>query len=246
MTQVPCASSRSPAGPLAALLLLTDGRFPAGGHAHSGGLEAAAACGRVHDIPTLEAFLHGRAATTGLVAAAFAAASCDALIGATSGSIKSMDAGLLQLDVELDARMPSGALRAVSRKLGRQILRALRVVRPDPRVDALAAVLPSGPHQPIAAGAAAAAVGLNPYSAALAAVYESVTGPATAAIRLLGLNPFELYAVLARLAAPLDRLAAEAVASAAAPPHELPSYSSPLLDIFAERHARWEMRLFAS
>ena len=29
------------------LLLLADGRFPAGGHAHSSGLEAAVAAGRV-------------------------------------------------------------------------------------------------------------------------------------------------------------------------------------------------------
>jgi urease accessory protein len=246
MTQVPCAVSRSASGPLAALLLLTDGRFPAGGHAHSGGLEAAAACGRVHDISTLEAFLHGRAATTGSVAAAFAASSCIALSSAASGPITVMKAGLLQLDAELDARIPSGALRAASRKLGRQILRALRVVRPDSRLETLAAVLPLGPHQPIASGAAATIVGLDPYSAALAAVYESVTGPATAAIRLLGLNPFDVYAALARLAAPLDRLAAEAVTRSAFPPEELPSCSAPLLDIFAERHTRWEMRLFAS
>jgi urease accessory protein len=246
MTQLPCAAPLSASGPLAALLLLTDGRFPAGGHAHSGGLEAAAACGRVHDIPTLEAFLHGRAETTGAVAAAFAAAACIVFGSVGSDRTTLMEANLLQLDAELEARIPSGALRAVSRKLGRQLLRALCVVRPDPRFDTLAVALPIGPHQPIAFGAATAAVDLDPYSAALAAVYESVTGPATAAIRLLGLNPFDVYAVLARLSARLDRLAVEAVARAAGPADELPSYSSPLLDIFAEHHAHWEMRLFAS
>ena len=157
-----------------------------------------------------------------------------------------MESDLLQLDAELEARIPSGALRTVSRKLGRQILRTLCVVRPDSRLDALAAMSPTGTHQPIAFGAVAAAIGLDPYSAALAALYESVTGPATAAIRLLGLDPFEVYAALARLSGHLDRLAAEAVARAAGPADELPSYSSPLLDIFAEQHARWEMRLFAS
>ncbi|RQX44658.1 urease accessory protein UreF, partial [Micromonospora chalcea] len=40
--------------------MLADGRFPAGAHAHSGGLEAAAAAGRVTDLATLEAFLAGR------------------------------------------------------------------------------------------------------------------------------------------------------------------------------------------
>ena len=40
--------SRSPMS-RAALLVLADGRFPAGGHAHSGGVEAAVAHGAVHD-----------------------------------------------------------------------------------------------------------------------------------------------------------------------------------------------------
>ena len=50
----------------AALLLLADGRFPAGGHAHSGGVEAAVAAGRVHDTASLEAFCRGRLHTAGL------------------------------------------------------------------------------------------------------------------------------------------------------------------------------------
>src|SRR2546430_4448027 len=57
-----------------ALLLLTDGRFPAGTHAHSGGLEAAVRAGRVTGIEELESFLRGRLATAGPVTAAFAAA----------------------------------------------------------------------------------------------------------------------------------------------------------------------------
>src|SRR5262250_851608 len=61
---------------LATLLMLADGRYPAGGHAHSGGLEAAIAAGRVRDLPDLAAFLRGRLSTAGLVAAAFAAAAC--------------------------------------------------------------------------------------------------------------------------------------------------------------------------
>jgi urease accessory protein len=64
--------------PSAALLLLTDSRLPAGGHAHSGGVEAAVAKGRVHDVESLASFLSGRLATIGLVAAAFAAAASTA------------------------------------------------------------------------------------------------------------------------------------------------------------------------
>ncbi|MFD6973886.1 urease accessory protein UreF, partial [Streptomyces sp. NPDC059949] len=49
----------------AALLVLADGRFPAGGHAHSGGAEAACKAGRIHDAATLEDFCRGRLHTAG-------------------------------------------------------------------------------------------------------------------------------------------------------------------------------------
>lgn len=67
----------------AALLVLADGRFPAGGHAHSGGAEPAVTAGRIRDTPTLEAFCRGRLHTAGLVGAGLAAAAasgCDPLL----------------------------------------------------------------------------------------------------------------------------------------------------------------------
>ena len=51
--------------PLAALLTLADSRLPAGGHAHSGGVEQAVAAGLVTDAASLEAFLRRRLATAG-------------------------------------------------------------------------------------------------------------------------------------------------------------------------------------
>ncbi|MDG9723121.1 MULTISPECIES: urease accessory protein UreF [unclassified Streptomyces] len=227
--------------------MLADGRFPAGGHAHSGGLEAAVAAGRVSDPDTLEAFLRGRVATSGAMAAAFAAAACSAFGGGppeTGGADR--EARITALDTELEARTPAPALRATSRKLGRQLLRAARAIGSHPGLDALATVLPGGPHQPVALGAAARALGLTPHAAAAAALHDAATGPATAAVRLLGLDPFAVHAVLARLAPDLDRLAAGAAGRADAPAGELPAYGAPLLDISAELHATWEVRLFAS
>ena len=61
----------------AATLLLADGRFPAGGHAQSAGVESAVRIGDVCDLATLERYLHGRLSTTGVVEAAFAAAAYD-------------------------------------------------------------------------------------------------------------------------------------------------------------------------
>nr|WP_255310845.1 urease accessory UreF family protein [Streptomyces viridosporus] len=147
---------------------------------------------------------------------------------------------------EFEARTPSPALRATSRRLGRQLLRAARAVQPHRGLDALAAALPGGPHQPVALGAAARALGLGPRAAAAAALHDAATGPATAAVRLLGLDPFAVHAALARLTPRMDRLAARAADSAQAPADALPSHGAPLLDISAELHATWEVRLFAS
>ncbi|WP_051951866.1 urease accessory protein UreF [Actinacidiphila yeochonensis] len=221
----------------AALLLLADGRFPAGGHAHSGGVEAAVAAGRVRDAATLADFCRGRLHTTGLVAAALAAA-------ATAG------ADPTALDTAADARTPSAALRASSRRLGRQLLRAARTVWPAPTLEALAAAAPRGLHQPVVLGAVAAAAGLQPHDAALAAVHDSTTTPATAAVRLLGLDPFHAAAVLADLAAEVDEVAERAarcgLRAATHGPAALPAASAPLLDLTAEAHVRWPVRLFAS
>ncbi|MFF3493783.1 urease accessory protein UreF [Streptomyces sp. NPDC002795] len=232
MTGVPPAL-----GSLSALLLLTDGRFPAGSHAHSGGLEAAVVLEGVRDIAGLEAFLRGRLATVGTVAAAFTAAACAAGAG--------MEA-LRTLDDELEARTPSPALRLASRRLGRQLLRSGRKVWPHSTLEELAAALPKGPHQPVALGAVASVAGLEPAAAARAAAHDAVVGPATAAVRLLGLDPFLVYALLARLGGQLDEVAADAAAQTHVPPGELPAWGAPLLDVSTERHATWEVRLFAS
>jgi urease accessory protein len=217
---------------LAPLLMLTDGRFPAGGHAHSGGLEAAVAAGRVRDVPDLEAFLTGRLATVGLVDAAFAAAAC-----------AGQDVGVLER--ELDGRIPAPAMRLASRRQGRALLRAARAVWPGPVLDTLGVPRP-GPHLAVTLGVTAAAAGLDPSQAALASAYGTVTGPAGAAVRLLGHDPYAVYACLARLLPACEALAAEAAGHATARPDALPAAGAPLLDIAAEDHATWEVRLFAS
>ncbi|RSM96224.1 urease accessory protein UreF [Nonomuraea sp. WAC 01424] len=221
----------------ATLLVLAVGRFPAGGHAHSGGAEAAVAAGRVRDAAGLERFCRGRLHTSGLTAAALAAAAaarCDPLL----------------LDEAADARTPSPALRQVARTLGRQLLRAARAVWPCAELDDLATARPRGAHQPVVLGVAARAAGLSPYDVACVAAYESVSGPASATVRLLSLDPFDATAVLARLAADLDHVARRAAEAAGRVQADgvaaLPAASAPLLDITAEQHATRPARLFAS
>lgn len=221
-------------GGLATLLVLADGRLPAGGHAHSGGLEAAVAAGRVHDLASLEAFLRGRLATSGLVAAAFAAATTHRLLQAGRAT------AIGDLDDELDARTPSPALRRASRAQGRALLRAGRAMWPMPSLPT------HGPHHPVALGAVTAAAGLEPVHAAALAAYGSVSGPASAAVRMLALDPYPVHALLARLASACDLTATLAADCSGRPVGELPAASAPLLDISAEDHATWEVRLFAS
>ncbi|MFI7502493.1 urease accessory protein UreF [Streptomyces sp. NPDC049687] len=220
-----------------ALLVLADGRFPAGGHAHSGGMEAAVASGAVHDTASLEAFCRGRLHTTGLTAAGLAAA-------AATGHDP------LALDDAADARTPAPALRRVARRLGRQMLRAARAAWPCADLDHLAHHRPGGVHQPVVLGVAARAAGLSPLDAAQAAAFDSVGGPATAAVRLLSLDPFDATAVLARLTGECDTVADTAAAAAervaAAGVAVLPAASAPLLDITGEQHAVRTVRLFAS
>jgi urease accessory protein len=209
-----------------ALLLLADSRLPAGGHAHSGGLEAAVAAGRVRDVSTLDGFLRGRLATTGLVAAAFAAA---ARARPTSAGV---------LDAGLDARTPSPALRRASRVQGRALLRAGRAMWTVPAFTDL--------HHAVALGVVASAAGVDPAQAASVAAYGAVAGPASAAVRLLGLDPYAVQGLLAALAEQCDAVSASAAGLAHAPVDALPAAGAPLLDICAEIHAGWEVRLFAS
>ncbi|WP_206785200.1 urease accessory protein UreF [Amycolatopsis sp. MtRt-6] len=218
-------------------LILADSRFPGGGHIHSGGLEEVVARKLVTSVRDLPGFLSGRLRTAGYLAAVFAAASAHAAVTEGNWSL---------LDSELDARTPSLAQREASRAQGRGTARAGRIAWPSPVLDALLAETPR-PHHPIVLGALVGVAGGSPYDAAMAVAYLAVSGPASAAVRLLGLDPFAVNAVVARL--DLASVCAEAASVAGDDPAALPSPGSPALDLFAEAHARHhkeEVRLFAS
>jgi urease accessory protein len=251
---------------LATLLILADGRLPAGGHAHSGGLETAVTTGRLRDVDGLSAFLRGRLGTTGRVAAAFAAAACTAASMPESSGPSASAGGwarISALDGGMDARTPSPALRRTSRAQGRALLRAGRAVFPVrsttieladagtmlpglPDGEPPHRGAPAGPHHPVALGLVAAVAGLSPVEAAVTAAYGTITAAATAAVRLLGLDPYAVHALLAGLAGEVDRIGADAADRVDDPVDDLPADSAPLLEIGAEIHASWEVRLFAS
>lgn len=257
-----------------ASLVLADARFPGGGHVHSGGVEEAVARGLVTGLDDLEPFLRGRVRTAGLVAASFAAAAAvlAAAVKAPTGPFpatrdspqagdaqpdrgvgptrteRSAAATWAELDAELDARTPSQAQRDASRVQGRGTLRAVRAAWPSPVLDALVAVDPR-PHHSLLVGAVIGLAGDGPAEAARCLGYLAVSGPAAAAVRLLGLDPFAVNAALVRLGPDLDDLVHVAQETAHGPAADLPAPSAPVLDLMAQSHVhrhREQFRLFLS
>jgi len=208
---------------LATLLALADSRLPTGGHVHSGGVEEAVTSGRVVDVATLRAYLRRRIRTQGLVTASLAFA-------VHAGTLSIGDA-----DRETDARTPAPAARQSSRAQGRGLLRLARRVWPDSQWEALGPT----PHLAVAAGAVGTASGLTREQTALSVVYTTMTGSATAAQRLLALDPGDVAALTIELTSVCEATAANAG-------KELADLSDPLLDVLAQRHSQRERPLFVS
>nr|WP_245560171.1 urease accessory UreF family protein [Actinopolyspora halophila] len=225
------------------VLALADARLPGGGHAHSGGLEEAVHRGVVADAEQLREFLRGRLHGAGSQAAAFAAAAAHA------GERGAGADYWWRWDVEFDARTPSPAQRAASRAQGRGTARAGRAAWPCAALEGLLSITGS-PHHPAVVGALIGARSLGtPKDAAAVVAYLAVSGPASAAVRLLGLDPFAANAAVAAFERDTERIARRAASTSGSRPEDLPSTGAPALDLFAQAHQRHheeEVRLFAS
>ena len=241
----------------ATLLMLGDGRLPSGGYAHSGGLEQAIRQGWVTDTADLHAFLRGRLHTTGLMNAAFAVSArhivgdhrslaevgdrpADTTVDEMLGD--EIAESLAVLDAELCARTPAPALRTTGEWLGTLMLRSMQRIHPHPLLENL----PKGLQQPLVYGAVGRALGLGAAETAAVVLHEAVTGPATAAVKLMSIDPFQAHGAILSLGEELD-VAAEAAADyELTPARDLPALSSPLSDFAAEMHVKDHVRLFAS
>ena len=224
------ASPHAPdTGSIASLLLLADGRFPDGSHAHSFGMEAAVAMRRVHDPETLHDYIVARLWTTTRVDAA-------AAVLAARGNHPLDD-----IDAALTLRQPSRAAREASRSLGRSLVRTAARLWPgrEPR-------LTDGrpPLQPIALGAVATLSGCGPSEAALCTTHATAASLSSAALRLLGLDPFSVAGVLADLRGPVAEVA-DSVQHIETPA-DLPTASTPFAELDPEFQRTIEPRLFGS
>jgi len=210
-------------------LLLADARTPTGGHAHSGGLEAALAAGLT--LTEVPAFIRARLRTVGRVEAAIAASAARA---ATVDE-------LLDLELELAARTPAEPLRRASGALGAGLLRTACAWWPSAQPLTGYRAAGSLTLRPVALGAVARAAALAPVAAARLSLYDDAAIVASAAVKLTALDAAVASGWLVSLAPEIDELVA-----AAAGDGVLPSSSTPLLDRRAVAHAIAERRLFVS
>jgi urease accessory protein len=224
---------------LLTLLQFSDGLFPAGGFAHSFGLETYVQDGRVRDRHGLERFvaahLEGSAGPADAAAAAIAV-----------GSARRDDlSAWLALDARLDAMKTVPEFRAASRQMGRQALRIAAGLGDDPFLACLARAADddrTAAHHATVFGAAVGRGGAEPAAAAAAYLYSTAALLVGAGLRLIALGQLDGQRVLAAMRGRIERLAAAAVTATA---DSLWSFN-PALEIAGVRHAALEMRLFRS
>jgi urease accessory protein len=204
-------------------------------------MEPAVMAGQIQTLDAVEQYCRGRLRTAGAVGAAFAGA-------AHTLWTRGADAAEWELlDAEYTARLPSEALRLASRALGSGLRRLLRSMVPEADLDSAWALIERpAPHHPIVLGAAVAIAGGDAELAGQAAALAAVTAPASAAVRLLGLDPLATQAMLARLAVLVAEVGVSHPMSGHESPEFLPSAAAPALDLLAEVHRNAEVRLFAS
>ena len=225
---------------LLALLQFGDGLFPAGGFAHSFGLETYAQQGRLRGAADLDALiaahLDGAAGPADAVAVALAA----------RAALSTDVAALVALDDRLDAMKCVPEFRSASLQMGRQTLRVAAAIGEYRVIAALSRAVAEGltpGHHAVVFGAALGCAGATAAAAATVYLHSTAALLVGAALRLVSLGQVDGQRVLAAQRARIVRLAAAAAAAGSA--DDMWSFN-PGLEIAGIRHASLEMRLFRS
>lgn len=234
------------------LMTLADGRLPTGAYAYSGGMEQFVAWGDVTELGDLEAWIAGRVGTAAPAGVQVAVA---ASVVARSAPPRRWAPAFDALDRAVDARTATAAGRTVSRQQGRRWWRAAHRCWPE-ELAPLAGPIASGRHAWVTLGAAAGILDIAPAPLGTLVLYELISTPLWAAVRLLGLDPFDVAALVTATLSwaepPVAVLARHAAVDAlplcrGSGSTEWISWSvAPLADLAAESHLEREERLFAS
>lgn len=212
------------------LMLLADARLPVAGHTQSGGLEPAVAAG-LRDVP---GYLRTRLTT---VTRVDAATSVVALHHLRQGL------PLAAVEQAWAARTPSAAMRRTSRAQAKALLRLARRLWPDASAVEVVAAL-EAPSRPTVLAACGAVTGLPPASLARLVGYDDVQTVASAALKLLPLDPADVACWVYDALPDVERLAADV--AGLLDPEDIPAAGAPQLEAWAEAHARTTRRLFSA
>jgi urease accessory protein len=222
-----------------AVLQFADGLFPAGGFAHSFGLETYVQEGRVCDRAGLEAFVAAHLEGSAGPADAVAASTAARLAG--GGDL----AGWVGLDERLEAMKTVPESREASRQMGRQTLRVAAGLGSDAFLAELARLVGEGlspGHHAAVFGAALGRASADPELVAAAYLHSTAALLVGAGLRLIALGQLEGQRVLAAIRPRIARLAP---AAAAADADAMWSFN-PGLELAGLRHATLDARLFRS
>jgi urease accessory protein len=229
----------SEASSLLIALQYGDSAYPAGGFAHSWGLETAVAVGDVTDATTLGTACHSLlrhqvGPTDAVAAAACAVAAHDHDLTA-----------FVAVDRRLSATRAAREARDGSTRIGRRLLDTAASAERHPWLYSLRDRVRSGDtpgNQACILGAIAGLSGIVPEQAAMLALWTAANGFLNAGLRLLRVTHDDVQAILVATRPLIETLAAEA---AKAEPMDMAG-AAPQFEIWAMRHEAATVRLFAS
>jgi len=221
------------------LLQFSDGLFPAGGYAHSYGLETYVQEGIIRDLEGVEKFI--RAYLKGNVGPCDAVAVVAALNLAQAENLPAC----LDLDETLEAMKPVAEFREASRQMGRQTLRVASNLLTDSLLSSFMQDVESyrtPGHHSVVFGTVGGVLGWPAKEAASAYLYSTTSLLVGAALRLLPIGQLNGQRLLHSLWPLIGELASDAERKGLG---DLQSFA-PGIEIAGMRHATLEARLFRS